>query len=245
MANKKSDNASWLRPIPEDFANDGMSGRKRLILSSITLIVFIGFSVMIWLSYTSESEDLGPIPVVRADTSVIKKKPEEPGGKEIPFQDREVFARVDNLPAEEENVISASAEIPLKRPVAPEELVEEPVEELIEEPAEEVATVAAAAEEVAPAAPPPAPPAQRSTGAYLVQVGAIGDRARADVLWNEVKSKNNAVLANLEADIIRVDLGERGILYRVRGGMIESREAADVICDSLKRNNQGCLVVSR
>lgn len=242
MANKKNENASWLKPIPEDFANDGMSSKKRMILSSVTLVVFIAFGVLIWMSYTSESEDLGPIPVVRADNGVIKKKPEEPGGKEIPFQDKEVFARVDNLPAEEESTIAASAEIPLKRPVAPELPVVE------EEPSEEVATaVAEIVEEVQPSAPAvaPSPPVQRSTGNYMVQVGAIGDRAKADVLWNDVKSKNSTVLANLSPDIIRVDLGERGILYRVRGGMIESREEADRICNSLKSNNQGCLVVSR
>lgn len=242
MANKKNENASWLKPIPEDFANDGMSSKKRLILSSVTLVVFIAFGVLIWMSYTSESEDLGPIPVVRADNSIIKKKPEEPGGKEIPFQDKEVFARVDNLPAEEESTIAASAEIPLKRPVA----AEVPVVE--EEPSEEVATaVAEVVEEVQPSATAvtPAPTTQRSTGNYMVQVGAIGDRTKADVLWNDVKSKNSAVLANLEPDIMRVDLGERGILYRVRGGMIESREEADRICNSLKSNNQGCLVVSR
>ena len=78
----------------------------------------------------------------------------------------------------------------------------------------------------------------------MVQVGAIADRARADVLWNDVKSKN-AALANLEPVIQQVDLGERGIIYRVRGGMIDTREAADRICESLKSNNQGCMVVSR
>ena len=236
MADKKNENASWLKPIPEDFANDGMSSKKRMILSSVTLVVFIAFGVLIWMSYTSESEDLGPIPVVRADYSIIKKKPEEPGGKEIPFQDKEVFARVDNLPAEEESTIAASAEIPLKRPVAPEETVEEAEEEIV--------AAAETAEEVAPAAPPP-PTQQTSTGIYMVQVGAIGDRTKADVLWNDVKSKNSTVLANLVPDIMRVDLGERGILYRVRGGMIESREEADRICNSLKSNNQGCLVVSK
>ncbi len=236
MADKKNENASWLKPIPEDFANDGMSSKKRMILSSVTLVVFIAFGVLIWMSYTSESEDLGPIPVVRADNSIIKKKPEEPGGKEIPFQDKEVFARVDNLPAEEESTIAASTEIPLKRPVAPEETVEEAEEEIV--------AAAETAEEVAPAAPPP-PTQQTSTGIYMVQVGAIGDRAKADVLWNDVKSKNSTVLANLVPDIMRVDLGEQGILYRVRGGMIESREEADRICNSLKSNNQGCLVVSK
>ncbi|WP_438994485.1 SPOR domain-containing protein [Pseudemcibacter sp.] len=43
---------------------------------------------------------------------------------------------------------------------------------------------------------------------------------------------------------MRVDLGSRGVLYRVRGGMIESREAADKVCADLKKNNQSCMVVT-
>lgn len=246
MAKKKtSDNASWLRPLPEDFARDTMSSKRRMVLSSITFVVLAGFSLLIWMSYTSESEEIGPIPVVRADNSVIKKKPDEPGGKEIPFQDKEVFARVDNLPTEEENIIAASAEIPLKRPVA--EQVEEVTEEA--EEIEEVSSdVAEKAEAIAPAAPPPPPPAitrKAATGDYMIQIGAFAQKSKAEALWNDTKSKNNNVMANLEPIYMRVDLGAKGVLYRVRGGMIDVKKSADDICSALKKKNQGCMVVTK
>ena len=151
MAKQNSDNASWLRPLPEEFTRNGMSPKRRKILTSVTVVVLAAFGILIWMSYTSDGEDLGPIPVVRADGGVVKIKPDQPGGKEIPHQDKEVFARVDNLQNEEENVISSSSEIPLKRPVAEEPVAVEENEASLE--------VAEKVEQVAPAAAPPPPPA--------------------------------------------------------------------------------------
>ena len=244
MAKKKTpDNASWLRPLPEDFAKDTMSSKRRMVLSSITFVVLAGFSLLIWMSYTSEGDEMGPIPVVRADNSVIKKKPDEPGGKEIPFQDKEVFARVDNLPTEEENIIAASAEIPLKRPVAEQvEEVEEDVEQITAELAEKAEAIEPAA---APPPPPPAVTRAATTGDFMIQIGAFAQKSKAEALWNDTKSKNNNVMANLEPIYMRVDLGEKGVLYRVRGGMIDGRGAADKICSALKSKNQGCMVVTK
>lgn len=207
----------------------------------MTVVVLAAFGILIWMSYTSDGEDLGPIPVVRADGGVVKIKPDQPGGKEIPHQDKEVFARVDNLQNEEENVISSSSEIPLKRPVAEVPVVEEEDEASLE--------VAEKVEQVAPAAapPPPPPPAKvaKTAGNFMIQIGAFAEKSKAEDLWKSTKQKNGPVLANLSPTYMRVDLGAKGVLYRVRGGMIESRKAADAVCASLKKNNQGCLVVSR
>lgn len=203
------------------------------MLVGLSAAVLISFAVMIWLSYTSETEEGGPIPVVRADNAVVKEKPDEPGGKEIPFQDKEVFDRVDNLPKEAEDVMASSAEIPLKRPVA-EETTPDASEEVVEKVEEVANEVAAKAE----------PKATATEGDFMVQVGAFAERAKAETHWQTVKSKNSTALANLNPSYMRVDLGSRGVLYRVRGGMIESREAADRVCAELKNNNQSCMVVT-
>lgn len=238
MNQKDPDNASWLRPLPENFAEEGHYKKRKLMLVGLSAAVLIGFSLMIWFSYTSENEEGGPIPVVRADNAVIKEKPDEPGGKEIPFQDKEVFDRVDNLPKEAEDVIASSAEIPLKRPVAedpsPEKPVTETVQEIVEETKETEEVVMANAE----------PEVTATKGNFMVQVGAFAERAKAETHWSTVKSKNSNVLSNLNPSYMRVDLGSRGVLYRVRGGMIESREAADKVCAELKNNNQSCMVVT-
>lgn len=233
MNQNDPDNASWLRPLPENFADEGHYKKRKLMLVGLSAAVLIGFSLMIWFSYTSENEEGGPIPVVRADNAVIKEKPDEPGGKEIPFQDKEVFDRVDNLPKEAEDVMASSAEIPLKRPVA-EEPVPEASEEVVEKVEEAANVVVARAE----------PKATTPKGDFMVQVGAFAERAKAETHWATVKSKNSNALSNLNPSYMRVDLGSRGVLYRVRGGMIVSREAADKVCADLKKNNQSCMVVT-
>lgn len=244
MAKQNSDNASWLRPLPEEFTRKGMSPKRRNILTSVTVLVLAAFSVMIWLSYTSDGEDLGPVPVVRADGSVVKVKPNEPGGKEIPHQDKEVFARVDNLQNEEENVIASSSEIPLKRPVA-EPAVEENSDETSLEVAEEIEKVAPAAATPTASVEKAIPAAVKTTGDYMIQIGAFAEKSKAESLWNTTKQKNATALASLSPTYMRVDLGAKGVLYRVRGGMIETRQAAEAVCASLKKNNQGCLVVNK
>lgn len=233
MNQNDPESASWLRPLPENFADEGHYKKRKLILVGLSTAVLICFGLMIWFSYTSENEEGGPIPVVRADNAVVKEKPDEPGGKEIPFQDKEVFDRVDNLPKEAEVVMASSAEIPLKRPVAEE--IAPPAEEEVAEVIEEVAEKAA---------PQAKSVAVATKGNFMVQVGAFAERAKAETHWATVKSKNSSALSALNPSYMRVDLGERGTLYRVRGGMIESREAADKVCADLKKNNQSCLVVT-
>ncbi|MCC3860530.1 SPOR domain-containing protein [Pseudemcibacter aquimaris] len=236
MSQHDPENASWLRPLPEEFANEGLYKKRKMLLVGLSAVVLLGFAGMIWASYTSEVDEGGPVPVVRADNSIVKEKPDDPGGKEIPFQDREVFDRVDNLPQENDDVLAASSEIPLKRPVA--ETIE-PAEEATEEEVEVAEETAQETPETKPA-PPPAP-----VGDFMVQVGAFADKAKAETHWNQVKSKNSSALANLNPTYMRVDLGARGVLYRVRGGMIANRSAADNICDAIKKNNQSCMVVTK
>jgi len=231
LSKNDPDNASWLRPLPENFTDEKLYKKRKLLLIGLSAVVLSGFAVMIWLSYTSEIEEGGPIPVVRADGTVVKEKPVDPGGKEIPFQDREVFDRVDNLPNEGSDVLASSAEIPLKRPV-----IEKPVTAEPEQVDESVTTIK----------PAPSPvKAASATGNFMIQVGALSDKVKAESHWATVKSKNNAALSNLVPTYMRVDLGARGVLYRVRGGMIASRAAADKVCEGLKKNNQSCLVVTK
>lgn len=52
MSKHDSDNASWLRPLPEDFADKGHYNKRRLILAAVTVGVLLGFSLLIWFSYT-------------------------------------------------------------------------------------------------------------------------------------------------------------------------------------------------
>lgn len=226
------DDQSWLKPLPREFADGGMSVKRRFIFAGITAIVLMGFAVIIWFSYTSQTEEIGIIPVVRADNSVVKEKPENPGGKEILFQDKEVFDRVDNNQKEDQEIISSSSEILLKRPVAiePEPALEKPIQQ-----EEVIIEVKADPDPVEIKAVP---------GEFMIQIGAFADRKKAENFWMTIKNNNSSVMAKLSPNYMVVDLGNKGVLYRVRGGMIKSRDAAINICASLKKNNQNCIVVT-
>ena len=244
MSKTESEKASWLRPLPEGFTKGKGMPRGRIILISATLLILILFGSFISYSYT-QSIDTGVIPVIKADNSVIKEKPDEPGGKEILYQDREVFARVDSVEKQDEDTIASSSEIPLKRPTPdPVEQVETedgvsvamPVPEVTAE-TNKMVVLTEQKTEVKPAEKPA--DIVVTEGRFLVQLGAFSKRQSAENAWVSFQEKNKEVLGKLNPIYAQV-----GALYSVRAGMIETRAEADKICADLKRKNQGCMVVT-
>jgi hypothetical protein len=72
--------------------------RRRSIWPSIAVAAAaIAFGGVIWFAYQSGKTGNGGIPpLVKADISPVKVKPDNPGGAEIPFQDSTVYDRLDN-----------------------------------------------------------------------------------------------------------------------------------------------------
>lgn len=101
-------------------------------------------------------------------------------------------------------------------------------------------TDAAAAE--APAEP--APQVAAATGAFRVQLAAVKEEASARNEWQRLQKVHAELLGSLEPTIQRADLGAQGIFYRIQGGPLPSRDAADALCAQLKKKNQACLVVA-
>jgi len=104
------------------------------------------------------------------------------------------------------------------------------------------------------AAKPPAPPAPKTSaptapapatasGGYLVQLASLRDRKAANTAWERIKRQHAGLLGNLGPDIARVDLGAKGVWYRVRAGGLADAAAANRLCDALKARKQPCLVV--
>jgi len=235
LTKNNSDKASWLRPIPEELTKNNITSKKRAILSLLTLLVLGGFGGLIWMSYTTEPSNMGLVPVVRAANSAIKVKPLEPGGKEIRFQDMEVFDTVDNIPREEDNVIASSAEIPLKRPAFKSKVFKEEPLKNVDIPTKNKNIVSGSTLNIQPL--------KINSGDYMIQIGAFRERNKAEEFWAEAKKKNDIDLAGLSPTYMRMDMGAKGVLYRVRGGMITSRQEADNVCASLVKKKQVCMVV--
>lgn len=228
----EGEKASWLEPLPDEYGTEEDMTGRRMMIAALTVVILAIFGGLIWYSYL-EGTDNGPVPVVRADNSVVKEKPDTPGGMQVPDQDKNVFNKVASVQADNSEKLEASAELPIERPI--EKVVEKTPQTLPpaqkEIIADEVATIA--------------PASQGKIGDYLIQLGAFGKKDTADLLWNKIQNNNSDLLKGLTSDIMMIDLGKKGVLYRLRGGMIDGRATADKICATLKAKKQACIVVAK
>jgi len=103
----------------------------------------------------------------------------------------------------------------------------------------------AAATQTAAVKPAPAPPADADpmtteiTGP-VVHLASFSSEASARRGWDEVNLQNKAILTGVKPIIRKIDLGERGIFFRLMAGSYTSMSAAESACIQLKQNNQFC-----
>ncbi|VAV96924.1 hypothetical protein MNBD_ALPHA02-1514 [hydrothermal vent metagenome] len=236
MSNE-GEKSSWLEPLPEEYAAEGDMTGRRMLVAALTVIILAIFGGLIWYSYM-ESNNSGPVPVVRADKSVVKIKPDTPGGLQVPDQDKNVFNKITSANNDKADTLAPSAELPLERPVAVAGTEPEPAPL---PPKMDSKTTEAAARKVAAIAPSSA----GKPGRFFVQLGAFSKKTSAEKLWEKLEKDNATLLSGLAADIMMIDLGKKGALYRLRGGMITTRGEAKDICDTLKAKKQACIVVTK
>ena len=87
------------------------------------------------------------------------------------------------------------------------------------------------------------PTAAAPAGAYVVQVSAQRTEAEAESSYRALQQKYPAVLGSREANIRRVDLGDKGgIFYRAQVGSFATSEQATAFCDDLKAAGGQCIV---
>jgi len=95
------------------------------------------------------------------------------------------------------------------------------------------------------AAPPAAPAAVAAKGGgWLVQLGALRSEADAKTAWAKVRGAHGDLLGQLTSDIVRVELGDKGVFWRVRAGPLNEAQAR-TLCSALTKQGQGCLIVQK
>ncbi|MBL4801162.1 MAG: SPOR domain-containing protein [Emcibacter sp.] len=249
----EGEKSSWLEPLPGEYATEEDMTGRRMLVAALTVIVLAIFGGLIWYSYL-EGNKGGPVPVVRADKSVTKIKPDTPGGLMVPDQDKSVFIKVTSGDAEKAENLAPSAELPVDLPIAKDtdaKSIEAAKEKADKADMASKQALLPPATESKPTAIKVAKTAvvikkkRMITGGFLIQLGAFGKKGSAEQLWQKLQTNNTALLAELGADIMMVDLGKKGVLYRLRGGMIADRTQADNICRKLKIKKQACIVVTK
>jgi hypothetical protein len=79
-------------------------------------------------------------------------------------------------------------------------------------------------------------------GEYYVQLAAVRSEAATATEWKRLQSLHRHLLAGLSLNVVRTDLGERGVFYRIQAGALSEAAAQDLCAEILKTNAQ-CFVV--
>lgn len=104
--------------LEDDYDDEG--GRLyRVIPRLVVLVALGGFGLLAWYAYHSSggSSVEGEVPLIEAEKSPVRSAPENPGGMEIPHQDKKVFEAVSGetpRQPEKEQIIATPEE-----PIAP------------------------------------------------------------------------------------------------------------------------------
>ena len=98
--------------------------------------------------------------------------------------------------------------------------------------------------------PKPAKPAAVATtepevahtgGSVALQIGAYKSEDEASAAWKSFARKH-AMASAYQSDIKKVDLGDKGVWYRLRLGTFMDKAAAVAFCDKLKADGGNCFL---
>jgi cell division septation protein DedD len=91
--------------------------------------------------------------------------------------------------------------------------------------------------------PPSAPPAASSGGgSFRLQIASVKSEDAARAEFQRLQKRYPDALGGLGVAYVRVDLGDKGIYYRVQAGPVDEARATS-ICSSLKSQSVGCILV--
>ena len=84
----------------------------------------------------------------------------------------------------------------------------------------------------------------KSAGSFRVQLGAFRTLAKARSHGLGLQRQHRNLLGQLNLVVERVDLGSKGIFYRLRTGPIRNKQTARSLCRTLGKRRVNCFLVS-
>jgi hypothetical protein len=286
--------------------------RSKLAPILIAAVALTGFGGVVWYAYDQGIRQSGPpaiTPLIKADTSPTKIRPEQPGGMEVPHQDKLVLntladgnkagaPQVERLLPPPESPLprpAPTAQPPVMTPQAPATAANgaglpprigptppAPAPGAVTAPVTPPPAATAAAPPAPAAAPrdavqssgssgaastqtaaapgatqpapkpaaekpkavPAAAPSATGGGGFKVQLVSVKAQDQTNQEWARLQ-RTYPQLASLKMSVTRVDLGEKGIWYRIYAGPLSDAGAAGDLCGAIKAKDQsqGCVVV--
>ncbi|HTE38008.1 MAG TPA: SPOR domain-containing protein [Reyranella sp.] len=241
--------------------------RGAILTMMVSVAAIASFGSVVWWAHNQDvragGKGLEPL-VVQAPTTPTRVKPENAGGLVPPDQDKEVYNRIapGAVPIQPEKLLPGptTPRLPaggMPTPSAPKE----------PEAAKTPTPVQAAASTPTPApalpanpptvtqAPSSAPASESSpsiasliegmsgpTGGWRIQIASVKSEDIAKSTWARLQAAHGDVLANLRMQPARVDLGDKGVWYRVQAGPLDEKQAHNV-CSTLKTRKTDCVAL--
>ena len=106
----------------------------------------------------------------------------------------------------------------------------------------EAASLPAAPSKAAPQPAKAAPAVVGGSGGWRVQLASVRSEGEASAEWRRLAGRHPEALGGLSMQVAKVDLGPKGIFYRVQGAGADEARAKSV-CAQLRAQNVGCVVV--
>jgi len=249
-------------PPPRDTLMMRVNRRRGQILTVMVSIAAVAsFGSVVWWAHNQDvkagGRGLEPL-VVQPPPTPTRVKPDNAGGLTVPNQDKEVFNRLTPgaVPTQPEKLLP-----PTPNPRLPASGMPVPAAPRPPQAVETKPPAGAAPPGPAPAAPPAAavaPPATTeggpsiasliegmsgASGGWRVQIASVKSEEVARSTWARLQSAHGDVLANLRMQAQRVDLGDKGVWYRVQAGSLDEKQAQSV-CGTLKSRKADCVTVA-
>jgi hypothetical protein len=255
-------------PPPRDSLLMRVNRRRGQILTVMVSVAAIAsFGSVVWWAHNQDvkagGKGLEPL-VVQAPPTPSRVKPDNAGGLVPPNQDKEVFNRIapGAVTTQPEKLLptATNPKLPANGLPAP-----SPPKQPEGDAAKTPTPL-----QPAPATPPaagatPAPPVQSTdvkpgtteagpsiaslidnlsgpTGGWRVQVASVKTEELAKSTWARLQSAHGDMMANLRMQAVRVDLGDKGVFYRVQAGPLDEKQAHNV-CNTLKSRKTDCVPV--
>ena len=243
--------------------------RSRLpLLIVVALVVLAAFAGVVWLAYNQgvARGRASAAVVIAAPEGPVRTAPADAGGDATPYTGLKVYGQP--VPPDQEAKSSSLAQA-APRSVIPDVSL---TANAVVRPTTEAPPVRLNPETpivaAAPAAPIPAKPATQApvrkavpaaaavepsspaaarsvlAGSAVLQIGAYETQEIADGAWASFKARHAGIAGTLAEDVQRVDLGAKGIWYRLRMGPFADKTAATAACEKLKAEGATCFLAA-
>jgi hypothetical protein len=259
-----------LRDFEADEMDDDSEKSRLPLLVLIALVVLGAFGGVVWLAYTQGVErgraDVPRIVVAQSRPATSKAAVSPYGGLNI-YQPSTPAAsdsqNTDTVPPPPTPLAAAhlASPPPALRPSAaskqepplptPTVAVSHPVQSPAPQRIAQQSVAPAPKEAEAAQTPPPAQPSAapdtssletpQKSGDVLLQIGSYKSDSEAMHSWSAFKARHS-IAAGYQPDVQKVDLGGKGIWYRLRLGGLADKKSAIALCEKLRSQGASCLI---